>query len=309
MTDNLRAALLMVFAMTVFAIEDAIFKELALGLPGGELIVIGSATGAVYILIWGHFKGRSVWTRSLTRGSVITRNLAEIASTLSGVAALLLNPLSVHAAITQAIPLVVTVAAILYLREALTPTRLIATFMGFVGVLLIIEPGADTFRPEVLLCVLSVFCVALRDVITRTIPREVSSYALIFWSHITGILAGFMLMAIFKQSWMMPPAWMFAFFIVNTGFGLLGGVALTVAVRQGEASFITPFRYSRILVAFALGVFWFKEVISTNMLLGSALLVVAGIWVFRAERRRAAIIVQVTPEPTIIGIGSAKPDA
>ena len=110
MTDNLRAALLMVFAMTVFAIEDAIFKELALGLPGGELIVIGSATGAVYILIWGHFKGRSVWTRSLTRGSVITRNLAEIASTLSGVAALLLNPLSVHAAITQAIPLVVTVA-------------------------------------------------------------------------------------------------------------------------------------------------------------------------------------------------------
>ncbi|MEO8531813.1 MAG: DMT family transporter [Deltaproteobacteria bacterium] len=296
MTDNTRAALLMVFAMTVFAIEDAIFKELAIGLPGGELIVIGSVLGALYILIWGHFKSRSVWSRGLTSRPVMIRNFAEIASTLSGVAALILNPLSVHAAITQAVPLVVTVAAILYLREALTPTRVIATFMGLVGVLLIIQPGTTTFRPEVLLCVLSVFCVALRDVITRTIPREVTSYQLIFWSHVTGILAGLTLLAIFKQSWMMPPLWMFGFFVLNTGFGLLGGVALTVAVRQGEASFITPFRYSRILVAFALGVFWFDEVITTNMLLGSGLLVIAGIWVFRAERKRAGARNLVLPE-------------
>jgi len=299
MTDNLRAALLMVFAMTVFAIEDAIFKQLAIGLPGGELIIIGSVTGACYILIWGHFKGRSVWSRGLRRGSVITRNLAEIASTLSGVAALMLNPLSVHAAITQAIPLVVTVAAILYLREALTPTRLFATAMGFAGVLLIIEPGTTAFRPEVLLCVLSVFCVALRDVVTRTIPRDVSSYALIFWSHITGILAGLMLMVIFAQGWVLPPLWMIGFFVINTGFGLLGGVALTIAVRQGEASFITPFRYSRILAAFALGVFWFGETISVSMLAGSALLVVAGLWVFGTERRRAAVVMPPVMAPII----------
>jgi drug/metabolite transporter (DMT)-like permease len=286
MSDNLRASLLMILAMSIFAANDAVFKHFSQGIPGGVLMITAGTIGIIALLIWGFLKGESIWTKGLKSPAFLLRLLAEYLSTICGAGALMLIPLTQLTAIAQAIPIVVTLAAVLWLKERLTAMRLFATLTGFVGVLLVLDPFDEEFKPAALLALASVFAVALRDVVTRALPREIPSYTLIFWSHVTAYPAGLTLLYAFGQSWVTPSAGFIALYAVAVLFGLMGGVALIAAVRGGQASFVAPFRYSRILVAFTLGALFFKEEISLSIIAGSCLLILAGVAVFRHEARQ-----------------------
>jgi drug/metabolite transporter (DMT)-like permease len=228
-----------------------------------------------------------VFQRELLAPAVFIRNIAEILCGFLGILALIYNPLGLHTAVTQAIPLVVTIGAVFYLRERLSPVRLGTTLAGFGGVLLIIQPWSEDFHKPIILSILSVFAVALRDIVTRRLPRTITSYSLLFWSHVTALPLALALFLVLGDHWQKIPLPTLVAYAGATMFGLSGGIALTLAVRLGEASVTTPFRYSRILFAFVLGVMVFGEEITQGMISGSVILVLAGIWLFRAERVRA----------------------
>ena len=306
MSDNLRASLLMIFAMLAFAVGDAFFKYLSVSIPPGQLILMSTGLGTSVLMIWGIAKGKTIAHRNLLSGKVFVRNFAEVFCGLLGILALLSNDLSLHTAVSQAIPIVVTVAAALYLREVISPLKVAMTLAGFAGVLMVVEPWSVSFKPAVWLSVGSVFAVALRDVVTRRIPKEVSSYALLFWSHMTSIPVALFLLWYRGESFVAIEPIVLILSILPVLFGLLGGVALTLSVRLGEASATTPFRYSRILFAFVLGVVVFKEEITTGMLLGSAVLVAAGLVLLRSDYRRARRMVSGVPALGQVGIPASR---
>src|SRR5690606_12013902 len=114
--------------------------------------------------------GKRLLSRDALSRTVLLRHLGEVVGSATFVAALVLTTLSSASAILQATPLAVTLGAALFLGESVGWRRWTAVCIGFVGVLLIIQPGLAGFTPASLLAVVAVAALALRDVCSRAVP-------------------------------------------------------------------------------------------------------------------------------------------
>ena len=159
--------------------------------------------------------------------------------------------------------------------------------MGLCGVLLIVRPGMDSFEVLSLLAVMAVFMLALRDLATRKTPAAISSMQLSFLGFAVVIPAGLILMQFSSSapSSLTPREWLY--FGGALGIGLFAYYAIVAAMRIGEVSFVTPFRYSRLLFALVIGVTIFDESPDSLTLLGAAIIVASGIYTVWRERRVA----------------------
>ena len=286
MTDNLRGAALMVAAMLGFALEDMVIKLVSERLPVSQILVyLGLSGGTVFALIV-RARGERLICRELLHPGVILRNTGEILGTIGVVMALATLPLSLASTIFQAIPFVVTLAAALILGEAVGWRRWMAVLVGFAGVLIVLRPGAAAFDPNTLWALLGVVGLAFRDVITRRVPKGVSSMQLSAWAFAMIVPAGLLVMPVTGGFVDAAPV-DFAMMAAATGFGVLSYYAITVASRIGEFGAIAPFRYSRIVFALIIGAVIFGERPDLPIFIGAALIIGSGLYTFGRERRRA----------------------
>lgn len=284
MTDNLRGSLLMVLAMALFALEDMLIKLLSASFPVGQIIAFLGVGGALIfgLMVW--LRGEPLWPPALWSGPVIIRNLGEMVAAMSFVMAIALTPLSSASAILQATPLAVTLGAVLFLGEKVGWRRWGAILAGFFGVLLVIRPGLEGFEPASLLAVVAVFALAARDLATRRVPAAVSSYQLSAWAYAAMIPAGLVLTAFSTRAASLPDGVQALQFGAMLVLGLGAYYALVGAVRTGEVSVVTPFRYSRMLFALIIGVVVFAERPDAATLTGAAIIVGAGVFTILRER-------------------------
>jgi drug/metabolite transporter (DMT)-like permease len=282
--DNLRGATLMVLAMFGFAIEDMLIKLMAEALPVGQIVGmlgIGSA-----ILIGGILiaQGQPLFTRAMWSGPILLRALGELIGTLGFVTAIALTPLSSASAILQATPLLVTLGAALFLQEKVGWRRWMAILVGFSGVMLIIRPGTDGFTWLSLFAVQGVIGLALRDLATRRVPRATSTLQLSFLGFlvlfptaaIMMAVSGTPLAALSGQNWL--------YYIIALIIGIFAYYGIVAAMRVGEISFVSPFRYSRILFALVIGVGVFDENPDALTLAGATIIVASGLYTLWRER-------------------------
>lgn len=115
--QNLRGIVLMVASMALFGMEDMFLKWAAAGLPIGQIIFVSGAFGLPVFVLMARSQGQRVLVRSALQPAVIARNIGEMVGTAGYVAALATVPLSTVSAVLQAMPLAVTMAAALVLRE------------------------------------------------------------------------------------------------------------------------------------------------------------------------------------------------
>lgn len=278
----------MVLAMLGFAFEDAMIKLLSEALPVGQIIgFLGLSGGVVFALIC-RAQGQSLLTRAFLAPSVIVRNLGELVGAVGFVTALSLIPLSTASAILQAGPLLVTLGAALFLGEPVGWRRWGAILVGFAGVLLIIRPGTGDFNWLSLYAVLGVLGLALRDLATRQVQAAVSSIQLSMLAFFSLVPASAILL-ITSGDTLVPPTteqWS-----ILSGAVLIGAVsyfAITVAMRIGEISFVTPFRYSRIIFALIIGTAFFSETPDALTLIGAAVIVGSGLYTLWREQKLKA---------------------
>jgi len=160
-----------------------------------------------------------------------------------------------------------------------------AIVVGFAGVLMIVRPGLEGFDPSVILVLLAVLAIAARDLLTRLVDSNISSTVVSFQAFASLILAGGALLLLtgdqartidLRQGGMMAGGIL---------FGVLGYYAIVVATRIGDASAITPFRYSRLLFSILVGVLVFGERPDALTLGGAALIIASGLYTFLRERR------------------------
>ncbi|WP_300017163.1 DMT family transporter [uncultured Roseobacter sp.] len=282
--DNLRGATFMVVAMFGFAIEDMLIKLMASALPVGQIIGmlgLGSAVLVSAILI---VQRQPLFTRAMLTPAIALRAFGELVGTIGFVTAIALTPLSSASAILQATPLFVTLGAALFLGEAVGWRRWSAILVGFIGVLMIIRPGMEGFSWLSLFAVQGVIGLGIRDLATRRVPKETSTMQLSFLAFLVLIPTAALLMWINGTSLvpLSPINWIYL--TIALLIGIVAYYGIVAAMRIGEVSFVTPFRYSRILFALVIGMSVFDESPDFLTLLGAAIIVGSGLYTLWRER-------------------------
>lgn len=287
-TDNPAATLLMVGSMAAFAVEDLFLKRAAMALPPGQVIAMTGLAGALVFWFIALLRGQPILTRRALRGAPLIRMLAEAGASILYVSALALIPLSVNSALLQASPLVVTMGAAVFLGEAVGWRRWTAIAVGFLGVLIVLQPWDAGFQAAGLLTVLAVIILAARDLATRAMPAEIGTFQLTTWAYLALVPAGLVLMAWMGEAPAPVDASRWTDLTLALVSGLFGYYGVTAAMRLGEVAVVAPFRYSRLVFALMLAVIFLAERPGPATLIGAALVIGSGLYTFARERRRAA---------------------
>lgn len=285
--DNIRGAVLMVLAMLGFAGEDMFIKLLSDAASVGQILVMLGFGGATVFGTIVVIQRKPLFSRDMISAPIVLRALGEMIGTIAFVSALSLTPISSASAILQATPLVVTLGAALFLNEPVGWRRWSAICVGLFGVLLIIRPGMDSFEVLSLLAVVAVFMLALRDLATRRTPSTISTMQLSFLGFLVLVPAGLGLMLATGTPFVRFAGTQWVYFLSALTIGLFAYYAIVAAMRVGEVSFVTPFRYSRLVFALVIGVSVFNESPDALTLIGATIIVASGIYTVWRERRVA----------------------
>ncbi|WP_340262389.1 DMT family transporter [Sulfitobacter pontiacus] len=283
--DNLRGALIMVLSMLGFAIEDMFIKLIGTDIPIGQIIFMLGTGGALCYGAMVVMKGEPLMDRAMLTRPILLRALGEIVGTLGFVSAIVLTPISSASAILQATPLVVTLGAALFLGDPVGWRRWSAILVGMLGVLLVIRPGMDSFQALSLLAVLGVLGLSLRDLATRRVPKSTSTFQLSFLAFLALVPASLLFMLGTGTAFapMSGVQWLLMGAALTTGMVAYYGIV--AAMRIGEISFVTPFRYARLLFAMVVGITIFGERPDLLTYVGATIIVASGIYTVWRERK------------------------
>ncbi|XWN31627.1 MAG: DMT family transporter [Devosia sp.] len=302
LSPNARGSLFMAGSMAGFATNDGFMKFVFESLPFFQSVFIRGMFTTLLVagLAWraGAFKTRL--TRADTKPLVL-RCIGEIGATLCFLSALHNMPLTNANAIMQGAPLAVTMAAALFLKEPVGWRRWLAITVGFVGVMIIVRPGTEGFDAFALFAVAAVLFVTLRDLATRQMPAGTSTLLV---STITAFAITVVAAVVAPFQGLQVPTMEETGLLFCAGVFLLMGYVFGVsAMRVGDISAVSPFRYTVLLWALVIGYIWFGEVPDELTIIGATIVVAAGLYTLWREQmvagRRPAAHAAVRPfEPS-----------
>ena len=279
---NLRSIILMVAAMGCFTLVDLLIKIASQTLPVGQVMMtLGAGSTAVFaVLIMA--RGEAVRLAPLRQPAMLLRNAGDILAGITMSLALAYVPISIIGAVIQAVPLMLTAAAALFLGERVGIRRISAILVGFSGVLFIIQPAKSDFDLMVVLAVIAAVGLTIRDLGTKLVSRDVSTLLVSFYASVLYTLSGSALLLISGGA-TLPDGGTLVQFAAMISLGALGYICVTNAVRVGDMSVVSPFRYSRMLFSVAVGIIILGEEVNSMMMFGCALTIGAGLYIWRRE--------------------------
>ncbi len=290
---NLRGSLFMTAAMAGFAVEDMFLKSAARSLPLGEVMLGIGLLGILAFALIARGRGEAAFPRAIASRTMAVRSGFELAGRLFYTLAVALTPLATASAILQATPLVVLSGAALIFGEKVGWPRWLAVGLGFAGVLIILRPGLSGFNALSLLAVAGMIGFAGRDLATRSAPPALSNAQLGVLGFTVLTLSGALILAHSGGAHLPGPV-----AALQTGLAALFGIsayaALTAAMRTGEVSVVTPFRYTRLLFALIFAVAVFGERPDAATLAGSALIVASGVYTLTRSRAKITAPTRIT---------------
>jgi drug/metabolite transporter (DMT)-like permease len=281
----MRSATFMIVAMAGFTVSDAISKFVIGDISFGQLLFIRGmmATAVIALISWR--VGLFTQWRHLLHRSIGWRCVGEVGATLSFMAALSHMPLANISAVNQALPLAVTMCAAIFLHETVGWRRWSAIAVGFTGVLIVVRPGMEGFNAWSLLALVCVAFCALRDLATHSIPQEIPSLLVsTLTAAIVTVAGAFLIIPL--GGWQPVSSFDFGLMAAAAMILLFGYHFIILSMRQGDISFVAPFRYTGLLWAIVLGFIVFGDVPDAAMIIGSATIVGSGVYTLYRERQR-----------------------
>lgn len=273
----------MLLAVGLFAVMDAMVKWLGETYPTGQLVFFRSAFAFIPL---GIVIARSGGFR---RALMITNGWGHAVRCLIGLGSLGLffycfprMPLADMIAITFAAPIFITALAMPMLGERVGPRRWSAILVGFVGVLVIVQPGESGFEPIALVALLGTLFYALAAIAVRKLSRTDSSVSIV----ISFTLCCTLVSAVFLPFHWVTPNLPDLLLLITVGLiGGLAQIAMTNAFRYAEVSLVVPFEYSAMLWAALLGFFFWGEIPGNHVWLGVAIVMASGLYILYREAR------------------------
>jgi drug/metabolite transporter (DMT)-like permease len=285
--NNRNGILLVIASMAGFTLEDMFIKQLSTTITTGQILITLGACGALIFATMAHLKGHSVFAPHVWTRATVARASTEAVAAIAFLTSLSLVPISTVAAVFQATPLAITMGAALFLGETVGWRRWTAILVGFMGVLLIIRPGYSGFDPAIIFVLIAVICVAARDLITRLVADNVPSTIISFQGFASVFFAGSILLLVRGDSLVSVTTLEASYLAGAVVFGVAGYYAIVAAMRIGDASAITPFRYTRLLFSLIVGMVVFSERPDAPTLIGASIIIGTGLYMFLREHRIA----------------------
>jgi drug/metabolite transporter (DMT)-like permease len=211
-------------------------------------------------------------------------------------------PLADSYAVNAVAPLMMTVLAIPLLGERVGWRRMTSTTVGFIGVLIMLQPGGDLWRWEAAMLLAGICALALSRIWTRVLAATDTPQAIAFWLLFAHLPMGVLLLPAFPPAGPLLPSWSVAFALAF--LGLANGCAHFLFARAfaiAPVSVLAPFEYTTLLWGGLLGFLIWAELPSGMTLAGASLVIAAGLYnihrarVARAEDRRLAAAAAMTP--------------
>lgn len=286
--ENLRGAAFMTVSMFAFAVEDVLIKTLSDTVPAGQIISVIGAGAALAFMGWFVLTRQPIFVEGHKNRTVWLRALFEVLGTLLFISALIRMPVTLLSAIIQATPLVVAMGGALFLGQKVGWRRWAAILVGFMGVILIIRPTADGVTLATLLGIGGMLGLAGRDLATRAITIDISGAHLSLHAFLALVPAGALLCWINGTPMIVPDASAALTLVACIVVALLAYLSIVAATRAGDAAFISSFRYTRMVFALALGVFFLGERPDVLTLVGVAIVIAAGVFTLAREARQSA---------------------
>lgn len=261
----------MVAAATTFTINAALVKKIAAsGIDSFQIVFVRSVTAFIILLpiIW------------LVRAPLLTRNFQlQIWQAVAGTIALMSHfyswtklPLADVMSLLFTQALFVLILAIIILRANVSLNRWIATFCGFGGALLVIRPGFAEFQTASFLALFAGFCLALQFVFISKLPLLEKDLTMLF--HL-GLVSSLITLPFGVSVWK-TPSLLQLIMLVSVGIlGALNQACIIRAFRTGDAVYVAPFDYSKLIIAILAGFFFFGEIPKAPTLFGAGIIVLS----------------------------------
>jgi len=275
---------LMIGASLVFAFQDGISRHLAANYNVLMVVMIRYWFFGLFVVAISLRKSGGLREVARSRQPVlqIFRALLLIVEICVMVSAFVLLGLVESHAVFSSYPLLVAALSYLVLGERLGWRRWAAIGVGFVGVLIILNPGKGVFSPYALIAVASSAMFALYTLLTRYVARKDRAETSFFWTGTVGAV-GMTAIGI----WFWEPlsltdwGWMGALCVT----GAAGHYMLIRCYEAAEVGAVQPFSYLQLVFASVVGVVVFGEVVRANVAFGAAIVVAAGIFTLWREHR------------------------
>lgn len=286
MNTNHKGALFMAAGMTAYTLNDTLVKLLGASLPLSQILVLRGFLATLGLVFLARMLKEPLRV-SGRRATVfmLVRTAFEVIATYFFLSALLVMPIANATAVMQALPLTVTLAAAVMLAEPVGWRRSLAIAAGFMGMLLIVRPGADGFAEGTFYVLLAVIFITGRDMITRIMPDGIPAMSLAISAGLGVMLLGVGLSS--SEQWVaIEPS--HAVLLVGAAILILSGYLCSVlSMRFGDVSFTAPFRYTGLLVALGAGLLLFDQWPDGWTLIGAAIVVGAGLFtLFRTNQAK-----------------------
>ena len=279
LTQNQLGFLYMFLSVCAFSFMDLIVKW-SDNYPIGEVIFFRGFFGLIPIFL--------LIPRERLRNFYQTkRHKLHFQRCLSGLIALIAIfislrklPLATVVSISFAAPIFITIMSIFFLNEKVGMYRWLAVLVGFIGIVIITEPGLNSFNIYYLYPI--IFCIGLSYVaiVIRRLSSTEPIWLIGFYFSFTIMMTSFLTL---PYGWIMPSL---KDFILLSLVGILGGAAnllLTQSYKFSEVSLVSPLKYLSLLFAIFFGYLIWNEIPSYKTLVGASLVILSSIIIFRRE--------------------------
>ena len=285
MVDNTRGILAMSAAVVVFIFNDALIKLAAESMPAVQAIGVRGVFATLWCGLALLLTGTWRKIRWAAHPRVVFRGMLEAGSAIFYLIALFNIPFAIANAVNLSTPVILTVLAVLILKENVRWRRWSAVIFGFVGVLLVIQPHPGDLNAWTWIALMGTAIGCFRDIFVRFLPVGIPTLVVSFSTAV--------MVAIVSCGWALVEGWQpmsgraIAFIAGSSLLLAMGYQFVVVALRsRGEFSVIGAFRYSSILWALAIGYVVWGEVPNTLAMAGIAVIVGSGLYILHRERVR-----------------------
>ena len=271
----------LVVATLFFAGQDAITKHLTQSISIAQIV---SVRFFIFSLFAIFYAARSMDIRvaiqssrpklQILRGLIICAEISLFAFSLHH-----LGLAEMHA-IFACFPLIITALSAPFLGESVGWRRWMAVGLGFIGTLIIIQPGSGVFSVYTVVALACALMFAIYNLITRKVSHHDSFETSLIYFGVVGFISSLVVVPFYWQTPNLDQSFWLGVISIT---GIIGHLLLIKALQLAPAVILQPFNYFVLLWAMIIGYSVYGEVLETNELIGAALVVTSGVYVARRE--------------------------
>ena len=276
--------LLMIITTIVFASQDGLSKYLATEYNVYMVVMIRYWFFAAFVISMSSRRTGGIKRVAKTKSPIlqIFRSVILVAEMCITILAFTLLGLAETHAIFASYPLIIAMLSGPILGEYVGWRRWLAISVGFIGILIILNPGNGIFSPYALVPLAGAILFALYGLLTRYVGQYDNSSTSFFWTGVVGSIA---MTVVGLNFWDPVSKSDWSIMLLLSASGVVGHYLLIKCYEVAEASAVQPFAYLQLIWASMIGIIIFGERITTNVLIGACIIVGAGLFTLWRERK------------------------